>query len=260
MSEPAVLSAVDGPVRILTLNRPDKINAMNGELYGLLDEYIRDFHAADDQRCLVITGAGGNFSSGGDLAWFREMQEKHSTPEKRWKFDFPAYASMQKLTKPVIAAIDGYALASAFNLATLYCDFRIASTRAKMGVPGPRRGLGIGPYPMPWNRNMSVGNILYMILTGEPLSAQQAYNAGLVSEVVEPEELLPRAVHLAKLVSEGNPREVAGLKEFWRKYPELPGGSYTLLAETIRARIDLLGDDRDEGKSAFLEKRKPQWS
>src|SRR4051794_7618409 len=133
MTEAAVLSEIRGRVQILTLNRPDKINAMNGEMYGLLDDYMHAYAKNDELRCLIVTGAGGNFSSGGDLRWFQEMQAEHGTPEKRWNFGFPVYKTMQSLTKPVIAAIDGYALASAFNLATLYCDFRIASTRAKLG-------------------------------------------------------------------------------------------------------------------------------
>ncbi|MGV8880656.1 MAG: enoyl-CoA hydratase/isomerase family protein [Rhodoglobus sp.] len=260
MDESPVLSEVRGRVQILTMNRPEKINAMDGALYELLDYHVRQYAADDDVRCLVITGAGGNFSSGGDLRWFQEMQEKYGTPEKPWTYDWPVYTSLQALTKPVIAAVDGYALASAFNLAVLYCDFRIASTRAKFGIPGPRRGLGLGTnYPMPWNTEISVGNILYLTLTGIPVSSERAMQMGLVSEIVEPEELLDRAVALGELIAEGSPREVAGLKEFWQKYPELPGSAYMTLAKTIRSKIDLLGDDREEGKRAFLEKRTPHF-
>lgn len=255
-----VLYETQDNLAILTLNRPSKINAMDGEVYDLMERYVRDFEADPDLRCLIITGAGGNFSAGGDLKWLQDMHEKHDTPEKVWNAHFEAYDLLERLTKPVISAIDGFCVASAFNLSVLYTDIRVATARAKFGIPGPRRGLGIGPYPMPWNNYAGIGNIMYMTLTGKHLSSEEALRMGFINEIVDSEDPLPRAIELAKLVAEGNPREIAGLKEFWRKYPELPGGSYMLLANTIREKIDAGGHDRSEGRRAFIEKRATEWS
>lgn len=259
-SEPKLLFETDGGVAVVTMNRPSKVNAMDGELYELLDEAVRRYAGDSRLHGMVITGAGGNFSAGGDLKWFQEMHERHDTPEAPWTYHFQAYESLRRLEKPVISAIDGYCVASAFNLSVLYTDIRIASTRAKIGLPGPQRGLGVGPYPMPWQNFTGIGNIMYLALTGKHLSADEAMRMGLVNEVLEPEDLLPRAIELAHLVAQGNPLEVAGLKEFWRTYPQLPGGSYMLVADPIRARIDREKGDRDEGRRSFLEGRAPSWA
>lgn len=252
--------AVQGSTAILTLNRPEKINAMDGDVYEAIEAIAARVANDPEIRALVITGAGGNFSAGGDLKWLQEMHEKYDQPGKPWNYGFEAYEVLKKLEKPVIAAIDGYCVASAFNLAILYCDIRVMSSRAKLGLPGPKRGLGIGPYPMPWERYTGLGNIMYLALTGKHLTGDEALRMGLVNEVVEAEDLLPRALELAALVTEGNAQEISGLKEFWRTYPELPGGSYMLVAEQVRRRIDSKRTDNNEGRRAFLEGRDPNWN
>lgn len=258
-TEPKVLFESRGATAIVTLNRPTKINAMDGELYEQLDAAVRRVATDRAIRAMVITGAGGNFSAGGDLEWLQEMHDRHDTPEKPWIYHFDAYWSLEQLEKPVISAIDGYCVASAFNLALLYTDIRVASTRARFGIPGPRRGLGVGPYPMPWNDFMGIGHIKYLALTGLHVSASDALRMGIVNEVVEDHRVLDRAIELAELVAEGNPRQIAGFKEFWREYPKLPGGAYMTLANSIRARIDLQESDPNEGRRSFLEGRAPSW-
>lgn len=259
-TESKVLYEIRGRVALVTLNRATKINAMDGDVYELLDDAARRFEADDDLRCMIITGAGGNFSAGGDLEWLQEMHERHDTPEAPWAYDFTAYKTLESLTKPVISAIDGYCVASAFNLSILYTDIRVASTRAKIGLPGPQRGLGVGPYPMPWNNYTGIGNIMYLALTGKHISPEEALRMGLVNEVVEPDELLPRAFALAELVAQGNPLEIAGLKEFWRTYPQLPGASYSIVADGIRKRIDMQTTDRNEGRRSFIDRRSAAWA
>lgn len=258
-AEPKVLFERHGRVAVLTMNRPDKINAMDGELYDQVEDRVRAFGTDPELRALVITGAGGNFSAGGDLKWFQEMHEKHDTPEAPWTYHFSAYQALQELEKPVISAIDGYCVASAFNLAVLYSDIRIATPRARIGLPGPARGLGVGPYPMPWQHFTGLGNIMYLALTGQHVPAAEAKGMGLVSEVVEPEGLIGRAVELGEMTARGNPLEVAGLKEFWRDYPQHPAGAWAEIATPIRRRIDEQTDDRFEGRRSFLEKRESTW-
>src|SRR6478672_3848731 len=98
-----VLYETQDEVAILTMNRPDKINAMNGEVYELMEKHIRNFEADPALRALVITGAGGNFSAGGDLKWLQEMHDLNDTPEEVWNYHFAAYEVLERCTKPVIS-------------------------------------------------------------------------------------------------------------------------------------------------------------
>lgn len=237
-------------IMIITLNRPEKYNAMNGEVYELLYQAIREYTKDDNLRCAIITGAGGNFTSGGDLKWFAQMREEHG---EEWRFDFPAYKALEKCKKPVIAAIDGYCLASGFNLANIYCDFRIATERAKFGIPAGKRGLSVS-YPIPWTWNMSLGNALYLVLTGRFVSAEEAMRMGFVSEVVPNDKLLDRAIELAQMICEAAPVHLQAHKEFLKRFVEAPGLGQRLI-DLIMEPVKKLNDGA-EGRKAFLEKRK----
>lgn len=261
VEEPKVLWETQGAVAIVTLNRPTKINAVDGDMFDQLDAALRRYSADDSLRCMVLTGAGGNFSAGGDMKWFHKMHVEHDTPERKWEYPFDTYKYMRKMTKPIISAIDGYCIASAFNMAVVHTDIRVASTRMKLALPGPQRGLGVGFYSMPWQDYTGLGNIMYLALTGKQLSADEALRMGLVNEVVEPDELLPRALELANIICQGDPYEVEGLKEFWNTYRDLPGGSYMLVADNVRRRVDAVKTtDSEEGRRAFLEGRAPSFS
>lgn len=258
-SEPKILVEDRGAVSVLTMNRPDKINAMDGDLYEQLDAALQRIAADDAIRAVVITGAGGNFSAGGDLKWLQEMHERYDEPGRPWNYHFGAYDSLQNLEKPVISAIEGYCVASAFNLAVLYTDIRVAGEGAQFGIPGPRRGQGVGPYPMPWDDFIGIGHIKYLALTGLHVPASDALRMGIVNEVVPQGTAVERAVALAEITAQGNPHEIAGFKEFWREYPKVPGASYMTVADSIRKRIDLQRTDLHEGRKAFLDKRTPTW-
>jgi enoyl-CoA hydratase/carnithine racemase len=240
-----------GPVAIITFNRPEKYNAMNGVVYDLLEKVVKTYVSDNSLLCAIITGAGGNFSSGGDLKWFQEWHDAHEPDES---YDFPAYKALQQCPKPIIAAIDGYCLASGFNCAVLYCDIRIASERAKMGIPAIKQGLNL-PYsiPLPWY--MTLGNSLYIVLTGKQLSAEEAFHFGIVSEVVNHERLMDRAMELANTIAEGAPMHVRIHKQFLRRFVEVPGFGQQLIdmiTEPMHA-----AQDTAEGRKAFIEKRKP---
>lgn len=249
-----------GAVTVLTMNRPAKINAMDGELYEQLNEELKRIDADPAIRSVVITGAGGNFSAGGDLKWLQDMHELYDEPGRPWNYDFTVYETLKTLSKPVISAIDGYCIASAFNLALLYTDIRVSSARGKFGIPGPRRGQGIGPYPMPWNDFIGIGHIKYLALTGLHVGAEDALRMGLVNEVVGIGREVERAVELGEIIAEGNALEIDGFKEFWREYPKVSGDSYMTIANPIRRRIDEARvDNAHEGRRAFLQKRNPDW-
>ncbi|MFC1534054.1 enoyl-CoA hydratase/isomerase family protein [Thermodesulfobacteriota bacterium] len=234
-----VLYEKKGPIAYITLNRPEKINAMNGEMYDLLEEAIKDYTVNDDLRCVIITGAGGNFSSGMDL---KEDAEKAAGNHHTGYGLFPAYQALDLCLKPIIAAIDGYCVASGFNCAVLYCDMRIASERAKFaGEPqtefgsrqGVRRPLGLR-YPMPLTQNMSLGNAFYISWAGKMLSADEVLRMGIVSEVVPHENLMERATEIATRISQADPLQVRRHKEFLRRYMEVPGSFAQRLVDMIR--------------------------
>jgi enoyl-CoA hydratase/carnithine racemase len=251
-----VLFEKKGPIAYITLNRPAKLNAMNGEMYDLLAKAVKEYTTDDDLRCAIISGAGGNFSSGGDLKWF---QEWHRAKGRGERYDFPAYKALDRCLKPVIAAIDGYCLASGFNCAVLKCDIRIASERAIFGVPAVKRGLAGGDsYPMPFTWHMSLGNALYMMLTGKQISAEEALRMGIISEVVPHERLMNRATELAKTVCECSPMHVRAQKEFLYRLMESPGSFCQRLQEMILGPLSYT-EDSEEGTQAFLDKRKAEY-
>lgn len=187
--------------RIATYKSPDKLFSMEEfpmtstgkikKLYDQLHQAIKDYRAGDSLRCAIITGAGGDFSSGEDLKWSQAEREKHG---EDWEPPyFPAYKEMQKCNKPIIAAVDGDCIASGFNLANLYCDFIIATERAKLGIPAVKRALRIH-YPIPFPKNMSLGNALYMTMNGTMLTAEVALRMGVVSEVAPNGKLMDRVM------------------------------------------------------------------
>jgi enoyl-CoA hydratase/carnithine racemase len=263
MSNEVVIYEKKGPIAHIVLNRPEKVNCMNGDVYRLLQAAVEDYGADNELRCAIISGAGGNFSSGGDLRWFREQREAAKARGRTFQYDFPAYRAMDYLRKPVIAAVDGHCLASGFQLALLFCDIRVCTSRARFGSPAVLRGLNDagnrGIYPMPFTWYMGLGNALYMMLTGKLLSAEEALRMGIVNEVVGDElQLMPRATELAEMICKNSPRAVQEQKMLLRRFQEVPGSFYSRLREIIFRGEDEA--DYFEGTKAFLEKRSPDWN
>jgi len=250
--EKVVLFEKKGSIVYITLNRPEKINAMNGQMYDQLAEGVKEYTADDDLRCAIISGAGGNFSSGGDLKFFQDWR-KTKGPDV--PYDYPAYKALDRCPKPVIAAVDGYCLASGFNCAVLFCDIRIASERAIFGIPAVQRALSLS-YPIPFTWHMSLGNALYLVLTGKMLTAEEAIRMGIVSEVVPHERLMERATELATTISEAAPMHVRCHKEFMRRFVEAPGCFGQRLIDLTMTPLRS-SEDTIEGKRAFIEKRRP---
>ena len=248
--ENVVLYEKKGPVAFFTFNRPDQMNAMSQEVYDALEEAVKDYTADDSLLCGVISGAGGNFSAGGDLK--QRVKRLHQSYGI-----FPTYRTMENCPKPFIAAVDGYCLASGFNCAVMFCDFRICTERAKFGVPVVRRGL-TARYPNTYTYQMSLGNVMYMVLTGKHLNAEEALRMGLVSEVVPHEQLMERAMELGMMVSEGAPKHVQAYKQYFKRFIESPGSFGQSLVDMIFTPLRS-SFDRTEGTEAFIEKRKPKF-
>jgi enoyl-CoA hydratase len=245
-----------GRVGIITINRPEKRNALNiktrEEGAALLDELRNDTSIA----VVVITGAGDKaFVAGADIAEFagRTAMMQRDVMTARSLF-----TAIDTFPKPIIAMINGYCLGGGCELA-LACDIRIASETASFGQPEINLGIipgGGGTQRL--TRLVGEGKAMEMILTGEIIDAKSAYSIGLVNHVVPAEELLVKTMEIANRIAERSPIALSLAKEAVKL------DSLSSLDEVFRREVDLFAlcfstEDKNEGVSAFLEKRKPEF-
>lgn len=242
----------DGNVAIVTVNRPDKRNALNAtvrtELLSTLD-FLKEH---DPARVIIITGAGDKaFVAGADIAEFAERTpiEQRAVMSERNVFD-----EIAKHPKPIIAMINGYALGGGCELA-LACDVRVAGRSAKMGQPEIKLGLipgGGGTQRLP--RLMGMGRALRLVLGGEMISADEAEKYGMVDIVVEDADLLSRTLDLARAMAAQSPLTLRLAKTAVRAAEEMPLTAG--LAFERELFITAFGSaDKSEGVAAFLDKR-----
>lgn len=253
-----ILLTHSGPVATITLNRPDKRNAIS---YELIDELQRalDKVQHSDSQVLIITGAGGAFCSGMDLENLKALTGR--TAEQNLEDSRTMgrlFRSIYDFPKPTIAAVNGPAIAGGTGIATI-CDFTIASTDAKFGYTEVR--IGFVPAIVSAFLVSQVGEkqARDLLLTGRIFAADEALRMGLVTQVVAPEDLTRRAHELAQTLLANSPASLRATK--------------ALLAQTVNAELDKQIEaavaqnaairqthDFREGISAFLEKRKPRWT
>lgn len=245
----------EGSTAVITLDRPEVLNAMTAEMYSEITELFREIDADEEVRVGIITGAGDRaFSAGADLKLMHgeAAQPQGWGPWRPNRWDFGAVPA-----KPMIAAIDGYALAGGLEL-TLVCDLRIASPRSQFGCPEVKWNLlhGFGALRLPGVVGLS--NAMMLLLTGEFIDADEALRIGLINSIAPPEELLPAAHRLANRIAENAPEAVRMTKEL-----ALHGAAGTLEQgmRLYRAYFGLLEQtaDQHEGTRAFAEKRQPQF-
>ena len=250
---PLVLEERDGPVLLLTLNRPEKRNALNAALRLALRDALQRDRDDPETRVVVLRGAGDKaFAAGADV---EEMAAR--TPWEQRAFITPPhiYSAVAGHPKPVLAALNGHALGAGLELA-MACDLRVASTAAKLGQPEINLGIipgGGGTQRLP--RLVGAGRAARMVLTGDAIDAQTALAWGLVEEVVEPEKVVARAVELAKTMAAKSPVALRLAKEALRTAEELP------LGESLGREIDLFtlafqSQEAQQGIKAFVEKSK----
>jgi enoyl-CoA hydratase/carnithine racemase len=241
----ALLYEKKGPIAYITFNRPEKLNAMSGEEYDLLEAAVKDYMGDDNLRCSIISGAGGNFSSGMDL---KEGPEKAAGSHHSGYGLFPAYQMLELCRKPVIAAIDGYCVASGFNCAVLYCDMRSATERAKFGMPqtefrsrpGVRQFIGLN-YPMDYTPHVSLGNAFFLGWAGRLLTSEEVLRMGIIQEVVPHEKLMDRVTEIATSISKADPISVQNHTLFLRRSIEVPRSFNQHLLDLITPpRLDLM--------------------
>jgi enoyl-CoA hydratase len=243
-----------GAVAIITLNRPEKRNALDRDAVEALGQALIDADADRGVRAIVLTGTGDRaFCAGMDLRAVGDERREPTAGSMRYQnlLSMPC-------PKPVIAAANATAVAGGFEL-LLACDMIVASERATFGIPEVKRGLvaGGGGTLLPLRIPMAVA--MELVLTGEPITALRAHELGLVNRVVPYERVLEEAVALAELVAANSPRAVRISKKLLYDTRDM---SATDCWDEIRSAVveALASDDAREGARAFLERRAPSWN
>ena len=255
--EQVVLEQIDGHVATLTINRPDKLNALNiatrSAIVKALDELARN----DEVRVVVITGAGEkSFVAGADIS---EFEGRSPIDQFRVMTDASMFQAVGDFPKPTIAAINGFCLGGGCELA-LACDIRIASDKAKLGQPEINLGLlpgGGGTQRLP--RLVGMGAAFKLLYTGDFIRADEALRIGLVDEVVPAADLAARAAELAASIGQKSPVALGLIKQAVRASARAP------IDEGLREEITLFSlafasEDMKEGVDAFLNKRQAKFT
>ena len=244
-----------GSMLLVTINRPESLNALNTAFFDEMDHFIANDATNPVLTAIVITGMGKAFVAGADIS---EMVNK--TPEEAEAFSLRGqntFRGFSTIAVPVIAAINGFALGGGLELA-LACDFRIAANTAKFGQPEVNLGLipgYAGTQRLP--RLVGMGDALYMLTTGEMLTAADALRIGLVQKVTEPDQLMEEVFLIAGVIATRGPEAVKRVKFVARQGYQVSLAQGSLLE--AQAFGQLFGQQGTEGMKAFLEKRKPQW-
>lgn len=249
--------AYEGPVSHLTLNRPDKRNAISYELIADLLRALQEVESSP-ASILILTGSGKAFCSGMDLDNLRSITAR-TTDENLADSQSMAkmFRTLYEFPKVTIAAVNGAAIAGGCGLATL-CDFTLASTEAKFGYTEVRIGFVPAIVSAFLLRQVGEKHARDLLLTGRIMGADEAYRLGLVNEVVAAERLLQRAGELAADLLQNSPASLLSTKRLLKSYSaaQLDREMAEAVQENARIRTT---DDFREGVSSFLEKRKPQW-
>jgi enoyl-CoA hydratase len=242
----------DAGILLITLNRPEARNAVNAALAQGLADTLDRFDAEEDLRVAILTGAGGTFCAGMDLKAFVKG-------ERAWIGDRGFAGITQRgPRKPIIAAVEGYALAGGFEVA-LSCDLIVAARDARFGIPEAKRGLvaaGGGLLRLP--KRIPYHVAMELALTGDPISAERAYELGVVNRVTDSGQAVAAARELAATIAANGPLAVDASKQLVAQAPDWAEG------EGWEKQGELVGpvfgsEDAQEGSRAFAEKRPPQW-
>jgi E-phenylitaconyl-CoA hydratase len=249
-------------IALITLNRPEAMNALNNAVRRQLHDALRDFESDDALWVAIITGAGSRaFSAGADLKEMSRRKQAELESDYRDPFWGPQGVSLNRgmrIWKPIIAAINGYCLAGGLELA-LACDIRVAAEHAEFALKEVQRGIipgGGGTQRLP--RAIPLNIALELMFTGDHMSAQDAYRLGLVNHVVPADQVLAKAEEIAGRICANAPLSVRAIKE--AAYRGLDSTlEEGLRTEALLAKAIGYTDDSREGPRAFAEKRPPVW-
>jgi enoyl-CoA hydratase len=250
--EQAVLTERRGRVLLVTINRPEQRNAVNGAVAAGIAAALDELDGDDGLSVGVITGAGKGFCAGMDLKAFVAGERPYA--------DDRGFAGIvvRPADKPLIAAIEGFAVAGGLEVA-LACDLIVASRGARLGIPEVKRSLvagggGLLRLPRALPRNVA----MELALTGEPIEAERAYELGLVNRLSEPGEALSAALELAETIAANGPLALAATKRVMVESVDWPDREFFKRQGEIVGPV-MSSEDAREGATAFAEKRPPVW-
>lgn len=262
MSYEAIKTSVDDHILTLTLNRPDRLNAFNSDMQSEMIEVFQKVNEDDDVRAVIVTGEGRGFCAGADLqAGADTFDTSKRELTRRWRDGGGRVTlAIYECLKPVIAAVNGPAVGVGMTM-QLPMDVRLASTEARFGFVFARRGLvmeACSSWFLP--RLVGMAQAAQWVYSGRVFPAQEALDGGLVSEVLEPDQLLPRAREIAHdMIDSTSAVSVALMRQMmWR----MLGADHPMEAHKVDTRgIEALGKmpDAAEGVTSFLEKRPPKF-
>jgi enoyl-CoA hydratase len=242
-------------IGVLTISRPNSLNALNSQFFLEFNEFIDFIEKDQSLRVLIITGEGKAFVAGADIAEMQNMGQKEGYDFS--KIGQKTFERIENLEIVVIAAVNGFALGGGCELA-MACDFRIASDKARFGMPEVSLGLtpGYGGTQR-LSRLVGLGDSLYLILTGQLFDATEAHRIGLVQKLSDPDNLLADAMDIAKKIAGQGPNAVKAVKRI------IHSGIKTDIKSGLDIESDWFGKqfegDGIEGMKAFMDKRKPNW-
>lgn len=255
MNYATLLSAVENNICTITINRPDKLNALNRDVMNDLHDIFAELEDREDVRSVIITGAGPkSFVAGADISEFVGLSGGEGMELARRGHDI--FFKIENFSKPVVAAVNGFALGGGCELA-MACHFRIASENAKFGQP--EVNLGLVPGYGGTQRLVQLigkGRAMELLMTGNTIDAQTALQYGLVNHVVPADQLLARATELLQTINTKAPVALAlCIKSANAVYDK---NGFEVELESFGHCFET--NDMKEGTSAFLEKRKPQFT
>lgn len=245
-----VLTEVNDGVMVITINRPEARNAINGGVAKGIYDALQRLDSDDDIRVAILTGAGEGFCSGMDLKAFsggESMDPEHFT----WMFSKPP-------KKPLIAAVEGFAVAGGMEMA-ISCDLIVASETAKMGIPEVKRGLiAAGGALLKLPKQASPRIAMEMALTGDNFSTQRMMELGLINRAVPAGTALAVAKEMAANICSNGPLAVSATKEVLMEVDSWPADELESRMQAVANKV-FSSADAIEGAKAFAEKRAPQW-
>ena len=243
-------------ITTLTLNRPQQYNALSSEMLTQLQEALDDIENDDQTRVVIIAAEGKAFCAGHDLKQMRSSEDK-AFHQALFTQCSKMMLTINQLSKPVIARVDGIATAAGCQLVAT-CDLALASETSRFAVSGINLGLFCSTPAVPLSRNMQRKQAMQMLLTGDFIDAQSALRFGLINQVVAVEELEQETRAMARKIAAKSSLSIAlGKKMFYRQLTMDLAGAYDYASETMACNMD--SEDAREGIDAFIQKRQPQW-
>jgi len=219
-SVPVLLVENRGAVRVLTMNRPEKRNALNSDLTKALFENLKEADQAEGVGCVVLTGAGQGFCAGADLTEFKSLQDPRAA-EERAELTMQLHLAFTRISKPIVAAINGAAMGGGAGLA-IAADIAVMAAGAKLGYPEARHGIVAAIVMANLVRQVGRKAAFELVALGEPIGAERALELGMVNRVVAEQELMPQALAYAEKLAAMAPAARMETKRLFHEVADLP--------------------------------------